>query len=113
MQILQYFSAVPLAQAAQRTGWEGWPFQSPDGGFSLTASVARVLFVLAVFGLLAWILRKLFGPGGPMRPAEFGTGHIAEREQRREALRGLRARHKAGELSDAEFAERSRELEER
>lgn len=102
--------AAPLARIAGRTGWEGWPFRSPDGGFSLVASAARVLFVLAVFALLAWGLRKLFGPGGPMRPGEFGTGHIAERQERKRARAALTADWKAGRLSDAEYDEARRRL---
>lgn len=97
------FFIDPLVQAAERTGWEGWPFTSPDGEFSLTASVARVLFVLAVFFFLGWLLRKLFGPGGPMRPDEFGTSHITERKRRQAEMKELRERYRAGEIDREEY----------
>jgi len=94
----------PAVEAAGRSGWEGWPFNSPSGEFSFTTSAARILFVLVVFLLLAWILRKLFGPGGRLRPEEFGTEHINERKRNRRQQKELRARWKAGEISQDEYA---------
>lgn len=110
MHLVTGLVAAPLVRIAGHTGWEGWPFRSPDGEFSFVTSAARVLFVLAVFALLAWGLRRLFGPGGPMRPKEFGTGHIAEREEKKRALAALRADHKAGRLSDAQFRDAEHRL---
>jgi hypothetical protein len=98
------FSLMVSAQAAGRTGWEGWPFGGSGPGGAVLASAARILFILAVFALLAWVLRRLFGPGGPLRPREFGTEHIEERRRREAARRELHARWKAGELDDAAYA---------
>jgi len=94
--------------AAQRSGWEGWPFSGV--GSPWLSGVARVLFVAALFIGLAWLLRFLFGPGGCMRPEEFGTGHIEARKQKKAEAGELRRRWQAGELSDDDYAEAAKAL---
>ncbi|MCK9241596.1 hypothetical protein [Desulfocurvus sp.] len=106
------FSLTVLAQAAGRTGWEGWPFGGSGPGGVVLASAARIVFILAVFALLAWALRRLFGPGGPLRPREFGTGHIGERRRRAAARRELHASWRAGRMTDEDYAAARKALDE-
>ncbi|MEW5774714.1 MAG: SHOCT domain-containing protein [Thermodesulfobacteriota bacterium] len=98
---------LPLAQADY---WSTWPF----GGFGETflPAAARTLFVVAIFAAIAFFLRWLFGPGGRLRPPEFGTGHIAERKARKARIKELRQRCKRGEISLEEFLEGSRRIRE-
>lgn len=112
MGIESLFSLDILVQAAARSGWEGWPFGGTGPGGVVLASAARIVFILMVFALLAWVLRRLFGPGGPLRPREFGTGHIERRRRREEAGRALYARWRAGELDDAQYAAARKALDE-
>lgn len=93
--------AVQIQDVAQRSGWEGWPFRGLGGPW--LAGAARLLFVLLVFAGIAWVMRLLFGPGGRLRPEEFGTGHIAVRRQKKALAKGLQARWKQGELSDDDY----------
>lgn len=101
------FDILGIAAAAQtaaaRTGWEGWPFGGSAGPW--LAGAARLAFVALVFVGLAWLLRLLFGPGGPLRPKEFGTEHVEERRRAKREARELRGRWKAGEISDREYEE--------
>jgi len=112
MGIGSVFSLDILAQAAGRSGWEGWPFGGTGPGGVVLASAARIVFILVVFVLLAWVLRRLFGPGGPLRPAEFGTAHIAQRRRREAARRALHGRWRAGELDDEQYAAACKALDE-
>ena len=100
---------IPLPMAAA-TNWTSWPF----GGFGETflPAAARMLFVVLVFAGIALLLRKLFGPGGPMRPTEFGTGHIAPRQQAKARIKELRRRCKRGEISMEEYLDQSRRIRE-
>ncbi|MBU1001193.1 MAG: SHOCT domain-containing protein [Proteobacteria bacterium] len=93
--------AVQAQGVAQRSGWEGWPFSGV--GSPWVAGAARLLFVLLVFVGIAWVLRLLFGPGGRLRPDEFGTGHIDERKLKKTEAKVLRQRWKDGELSDDDY----------
>jgi len=93
---------LPLARAGN---WTGWPFAG--FGESFLPAVARMLFVVALFAAIALLLRWLFGPGGRLRPPEFGTGHIAPRRARRARIRELRSRCKRGEISMEEYLRES------
>ncbi|BBD08323.1 hypothetical protein [Desulfovibrio ferrophilus] len=95
--------AVQVQTTAQRTGWEGWPFTGL--GSPWVAGAARLLFVLVVFIGIAWLLRVLFGPGGRLRPEEFGTEHIDERNRKKAKAKVLRQSWKDGELSDDDYEE--------
>jgi hypothetical protein len=64
-------SIVFLAASNVEPGWhKTWPFGPgiTEGFFSV---VLKGLFILAILGGMAWLLRFLFGPGGPMRDKEF------------------------------------------
>ena len=49
---------------------ETWPF-GPGLEEGLLSVVLKGLFILAILGGMAWLLRYLFGPGGPLRDKEF------------------------------------------
>jgi hypothetical protein len=103
------FERIPLP-LARATDWSSWPF----GGFgeNFLPAAARMLFVLALFAAIALLLRWLFGPGGRLRPAEFGADHIAPRRERQARIRELRARCKRGEISMDEYLAESRRIRE-
>jgi len=98
---------LPLARAG---GWTGWPF----AGFGETflPAAARMIFVVAVFAAIGLLLRWLFGPGGRLRPPEFGTGHIAPRRELQARIKELRRRCKRGEIDMEEYLRESRRLRE-
>lgn len=100
---------IVAAQAGVRTGWEGWPFGGSMAG-SITASVARIAFVLVVFGIIVWFLRFLYGPKGKLRPKEFGTEHIEERKRKKATVGELRRKYKAKEISLDEFLAAEKEI---
>lgn len=104
--ILQIGVAVQAAGA--RSGWEGWPFSGINSPW--LAGALRLLFVACIFVLIGWFLRKLFGPGGWLRPEEFGTGHIAERQAKKRRAKELRAQWKAGEIGGDEYNDALKEL---
>ena len=60
-----------LTSTAVTPRWhETWPFGPgiEEGFFSV---VLKCIFILLILGGMAWLLRFLFGPGGPMRDKEF------------------------------------------
>ncbi len=67
-----FFETMFLAAASQvEPRWhETWPFGPgiEEGFFSV---VLKFVFIAAILGGMAWLLRYLFGPGGPMRDKEF------------------------------------------
>lgn len=60
------FGVIPACLAAPRTWPATWPF-GPETGEGLWPLFLKGLFVAAVLGGVAWVLRLLFGPGGPWR----------------------------------------------
>ena len=69
---MPFFAPLPfLAASAVTPRWhETWPFGPglTEGFFSV---VLKGLFILAVLAGMAWLLRFLYGPGGPLRDKEF------------------------------------------
>jgi len=64
------FGDIPIVLAAAE-GWKAtWPF-GPGTGEGLWPVVLKGLFVAAILGVLALVLRLLFGPGGPWRDKEW------------------------------------------
>jgi uncharacterized membrane protein len=94
---------------AASSGWEFWPF-GPGYGGGWGPVLARYGFALVLLVLVALFLRLLFGPGGRLRPKEFGTEHIQRRKERKEKLKSLKARRKRGEISPAEYFEARQRL---
>ena len=66
-----FFDALVIqASSAVEPSWhKTWPFGPglEEGFFSV---VLKGLFILAILGGMAWLLRYLFGPGGPRRDKE-------------------------------------------
>jgi len=67
-----FFSALTFwAASAVEPSWhKTWPFGPglEEGFFSV---VLKGLFIAAILGGMAWLLRYLFGSGGPLRDKEF------------------------------------------
>lgn len=63
---LTFFAATAVEPSWHKT----WPFGPglEEGFFSV---VFKGLFIAAILGGVAWLLRWLFGPGGPLREKEF------------------------------------------
>ena len=58
------------ASAVEPSWHKTWPFGPglEEGFWSVTF---KGLFIAAILGGMAWLLRWLFGPGGPLREKEF------------------------------------------
>lgn len=65
--LLNLVARTPVRPGSE---WEFWPFTT---GFDSPwlPLLAKIVFLALILGLLALMLRLLFGPGGPMRPPEF------------------------------------------
>lgn len=63
---LTFFAATVVEPSWHKT----WPFGPglEEGFFSV---VLKGLFIASILGGMAWLLRWLFGPGGPLREKEF------------------------------------------
>ena len=60
-----------LVETVVEPSWhKTWPF-GPGLGEGLFSVVLKGLFIAAILGGMAWLLRYLFGPGGPLRDKEF------------------------------------------
>jgi hypothetical protein len=76
-----------LASAAVTPRWhETWPFGPglEEGFFSV---VLKCVFIAAILGGMAWLLRYLFGPGGPLRDKEFDSPDPELEEKPRDTSR--------------------------
>lgn len=65
-QQLFFFAASSVEPHWHKT----WPF-GPGLEEGLLSVVLKGLFIAAILGGMAWLLRYLFGPGGPLRDKEF------------------------------------------
>lgn len=98
-----------MITCAKEWGWKMWPF-GPGYGGGFWQTVSRFGISLLFLLLIAGLLRFLFGPGGPLRPPEFGTEHIEERKKRKQELKELKASYKRGEIDVNEYLDRKTEL---
>ena len=89
--------------------WSTWPF-GPGYSEGWLITVTKFLFIGAVFGVICLFLRVLFGPGGRLRPKEFGVGHIEERKRKKKAVAELKRRRKNGQISALEFFEQRKRI---
>lgn len=101
-----------MAQAGRpgpQADWRTWPF-----GYGWSDSWlfvgAKLLFIVLLFALLAYAIRRLFGPGGPLREKWMDEDW---EHQRLEKLRELDERLARGELDQASFERKRRKLEHR
>lgn len=58
------------AQTIEPSWHKTWPF-GPGIQEGFLSVALKALFILAILGGMAWLLRFLFGPGGPLRDKEF------------------------------------------
>lgn len=103
---------IPLILAQGRPGgpqadWRTWPFGRGWEDSWLFVGT-KLLFILLLFGLLVFVLRRLFGPRGPLREKwmEEDWEH-----QRQERLRKLDERFERGELDRDAYERKRRKAE--
>ncbi len=99
----------PACRSQESPEWSMWPF-GPGYSEGWLVTVTKFLFIAAVFGAICLFLRFLFGPGGRLRPKEFGVGHIEERKRKKRAVAELRRRRKNREITAVEFFERRKRI---
>lgn len=86
--------------------WKAWPFNSGYGEHILP-SIARMVFVTLILGIIFLGLRFLFGPGGPLRDKELEE---EAREQTRKEREELEQLLEKGEISEIEYKIRMKAL---
>ena len=87
--------------------WKAWPFDSGYGETMLPA-VARLVFVILIFGVILLFLRVLFGPGGFFRDHELEREAEEETQQEKAELRRMLD---CGEITEFEYEIRSKGLD--
>ncbi|MGE4292809.1 MAG: SHOCT domain-containing protein [Desulfovibrio sp.] len=100
LHFLSQASAVP-------NGWEFWPFSSGYGEKWLPM-IARMGFMLVIFGIIALFLRLLFGPKGFLRDKEMDR---EAEELRRQELDELEEEYRNGEWTETQYRRRKRNIE--
>ncbi|NJB67353.1 putative membrane protein [Desulfobaculum xiamenense] len=108
---MRFFSATPVVFCGMLAAV---PAAAADGGLDATLwmqSGARIVAMVVFFGVIIAFLRYLYGPGGRLRPAEFGTGHIEARNRRKAEEAALRRALRKGEISSDEYLRRIGELD--
>lgn len=76
--------------------WTHWPFGPSILGGWLNM-LTKFIFIGLILALIMYLLRYLFGPGGPMREDQ------TSRDESDPALEILRRRLAAGEISPEEY----------
>jgi len=76
--------------------WRAWPFNAGYGE-TLLPSVARLLFVMMIFGLIVLFLRVMFGPNGYFRDEEMDREAEEQRVKERAVLDNLLAKNEITE----------------
>ncbi len=89
--------------------WRAWPFNAGYGDHLLPA-IARMTFVTLIFGVIIVFLRALYGPKGIFRDKEMDREAAEERKAERAELKAKLAN---GEISEAEFRIKIRNLQEK
>jgi uncharacterized membrane protein len=103
------FDLTTFLCARRDWGWEMWPF-GPGFGADWGSTLARYGISLVFLIAIGVFLRLLFGPGGPLRPKEFGVEHIAERRRRKAELKEVKAAFERGEMDAEEYMKKRTEL---
>lgn len=86
--------------------WRAWPFNAGYGEH-LLPSIARMIFVSMIFGVIILFLRILFGPNGYFRDEEMDREAEEERRQERAELD---AQLERGEITEVEHQVKMRSL---
>jgi len=98
---MELWSIIEIIFAAQRPSeWAHWPF-GPSFSGSWLNMLTRLIFIGLVLVLMMYLLRYLFGPGGPMR--EDPQSESNEEQIIEQAVAILRKRMIAGRLDAQEF----------
>lgn len=92
-----------LGLARGHSQWTHWPFGPSFVGGWLNM-LTKFVFIGLVLALMMYLLRFLFGPGGPMREDPSGdVGSVDEDQAVDVAVNILRRRLESGEIDQAEF----------
>ena len=98
---MEMWSIVEILFAAQGSSeWAHWPF-GPSFVGSWLNMLTKFIFIGLVLALMMYLLRYLFGPGGPMR--EDPQSEPSEEQVIEQAVAILRKRMIAGRLDAQEF----------
>ncbi len=100
-----------LFAAGNPGDWSAFPF-GPGFTGSWLLAVCKFVFIGLVLTLIIWLLRKVFGPGGPLRDEGLDREAEAARAGRLEALRILDRRLASGEITDEDYVQKKKLLEE-
>ena len=94
-----------LFAAGNPGDWSGFPF-GPGFTGSWLLAVGKFVFIGLILGVILWVLRKFFGPGGPLRDRDLDREAEEIRAGRVEALKILDRRLASGEISNEEYLEK-------
>jgi uncharacterized membrane protein len=97
--------------AGQADSWSRWPF-GPGLGGEWLATIGQFAFIGLILAGIILLLRLFFGPGGWLRDTDLDEEAEQDKRSRQEALDILRKRFAAGEITEQEFTERKRVIEE-
>ncbi|SMP38991.1 hypothetical protein [Desulfonatronum lacustre] len=104
---MELSSVVELLFTAQGPSeWAHWPF-GPSFVGSWLNMLTKFVFIGLVLALMMYLLRYLFGPGGPMR--DEGLDASPDEQVLEQALAVLRKRMMEGRIEPEDF-ERARKL---
>ncbi|WP_051822475.1 hypothetical protein [Desulfonatronum thiodismutans] len=104
---MEILSVVELLFTAQGTSeWAHWPF-GPSFVGSWLNMLTKFVFIGLVLAAMMYLLRYLFGPGGPMRDDDLDAP--SDEQALEQALAVLRKRMMEGRIEPEDF-ERARKL---
>lgn len=101
---------MTMAQAGRggpQADWRTWPFGYGWGDSWLFVG-AKLLFIVLLFAAIIFVIRRLFGPRGPLREKWMDEDW---EHQRQERLRDLDEKLANGELDRAAYERRRRKAE--
>ncbi|GAB6060257.1 hypothetical protein [Desulfonatronum parangueonense] len=102
MELLSVFELMFTAQGPSE--WTHWPFGPTIVGSWLNM-LTKFIFIGLILALMMYMLRYLFGPGGPMREEP----EMSEEQKADLAMELLRKRMEEGRIDTVEF-ERIKQL---
>ena len=104
MEILSIVDLLAMAQG--RSEWAHWPF-GPSYLGSWLNMLTKFIFIGLILALMMYLLRYLFGPGGPMR--EDPQAESSDEQVLEQAVAVLRKRMLEGRIDPEDF-ERAKKL---
>lgn len=104
---MEMWSIVELMFTAQGPSeWSHWPF-GPSFVGSWLNMLTKFIFIGIILAMIMYLLRYLFGPGGPLR--EDPQPELNEEQSLEQAMRLLQKRLDQGRIDSGEF-ERIRDV---